>query len=77
VLNEATSLLDNASQMRIAETILGGKEGFGVLWVLHRADLARRFDRVLVMRDGRLQEQGPPADLDRSGTTFHELVSAA
>jgi putative ABC transport system ATP-binding protein len=77
VLNEATSLLDNASQMRIAEAILGAKDSFGVLWVLHRADLARRFERVLVMRDGRLLEQGPPADLDRSGTTFHELVSAA
>jgi putative ABC transport system ATP-binding protein len=77
VLNEATSLLDNASQMRIAEAILGEKGGFGVLWILHRADLARRFDRVLVMRDGRLLEQGPPSDLDRSGTAFHELVSAA
>jgi putative ABC transport system ATP-binding protein len=77
VLNEATSLLDNASQMRIAEAILGSNDGFGVLWVLHRADLARHFDRVLVLRDGRLLEQGPPADLDRSGTAFHELVSAA
>jgi putative ABC transport system ATP-binding protein len=77
VLNEATSLLDNASQIRIADSILGSKDSFGVLWVLHRADLARRFDRVLVMNDGRLLEQGPPADLDRSGTTFHELVNAA
>jgi putative ABC transport system ATP-binding protein len=77
ILNEATSLLDNAAQARLIEAILADHDGQGVLWVLHRADLARRFDRVLVVRDGRLVEQGRPADLDRPGTAFHELVSAA
>ena len=38
----------------------GAKEmaGRGLVWVLHRASLARNFDRVLVMSGGKLAEQG-------------------
>ena len=32
--------------------------GRGLIWVLHRASLARDFDRVLVISGGKLREQG-------------------
>ncbi len=76
VVSEATAALDAVSQARIMETIIDEYEGRGLIWVLHRADMARYFDRVLVMRTGRVVESGTPEELDRDGTAFRELVAA-
>jgi ABC-type multidrug transport system fused ATPase/permease subunit len=46
-----------------------------LVWVLHRADLARQFDQVLVFDRGAIAEKGPVSDLDRDGTLFKELAS--
>jgi ABC-type multidrug transport system fused ATPase/permease subunit len=51
-------------------------EGRGIIWVLHRASLARNFDRVLVLSAGKLQEQGTPSELDRTGSLMSLLVAA-
>ena len=76
VLNEAINLLDGQSQGRVAEAVRKMRQGQGLIWVLHRADLARSFDRVLVLKDGRLVEQGRPAELDRPGSAFTQLLTA-
>ncbi|WP_119460572.1 ABC transporter ATP-binding protein/permease [Rhodospirillaceae bacterium SYSU D60014] len=56
IVNEATAALDGAAQLRMADNILAACRGRGVLWVLHRDDLAEKFDRVLTLRHGRLFE---------------------
>ncbi len=76
VLNEAINLLDNQAQLRLVERVREASKGRALLWVLHRADLARKFDRVLVLKDGRLAEEGPPAELERRGSAFAELANA-
>jgi ABC-type multidrug transport system fused ATPase/permease subunit len=43
---------------------------------LHRPSLARNFDRVLVMSNGRLEEQGRFAELDRTGLLMSLLMVA-
>jgi ABC-type multidrug transport system fused ATPase/permease subunit len=50
--------------------------GRGIIWVLHRARLARNFDRILVLSNGKLQEQGSPAELDGTGSLMSLLVAA-
>ncbi len=45
-----------------------------MVWALGRADLAREFDRVLVLDDGRLVEQGTFAELEREGTRLARLL---
>jgi putative ABC transport system ATP-binding protein len=75
ILNEATSAFDGPAQ---ASAIKGLKEEFagrGMIWVLHRAALARNFDHVLVMSNGKLQEQGPPAGLEENGSLMSLLVA--
>jgi ABC-type multidrug transport system fused ATPase/permease subunit len=47
-----------------------------LIWVLHRASLARNFDRVLVMSHGKLQEQGRFAELDRKDSLTGMLLAA-
>jgi ABC-type multidrug transport system fused ATPase/permease subunit len=76
VLNEATNTLDGKSQAKVMDTVLKECQGRGLIWVLQRADLARSFDRVLVMKSGRLVEQGQVAELDRAGSAYSELAKA-
>src|SRR6185436_13506037 len=64
VFNEPTSGLDPASELRVLNGVLEWAKGRTVVWALGRADLARTFDRVFVLDDGRLIEQGTFAELE-------------
>jgi ABC-type multidrug transport system fused ATPase/permease subunit len=44
--------------------------------VLHRASLARNFDRVLVMSGGKLREQGTFSELNQQDTLTRHLLAA-
>ncbi|MCI0430653.1 MAG: ABC transporter ATP-binding protein, partial [Rhodospirillales bacterium] len=74
VIGEATAVMDGPTQNRVMSSVLKEFEGRALFWVLHRASLARQFDHVLVVRGGRVIEQGPPATLDRPGSVFAELA---
>ena len=76
VLNEATTALDGPAQVKVTEGLRQEMAGRGLIWVLHRASLARGFDRVLVMSGGRLQEQGRPAELDPNNSLTALLIAA-
>lgn len=76
ILNEAAGGMDGASQSLLLDRILGEREGRGVVWTLQSAKFAERFDRVLVMRAGRIVEQGSYAELDRADSALGELVHA-
>jgi putative ABC transport system ATP-binding protein len=76
IINEATSLLDGATEAKIMDNILAARRGQGVVWTLHRSSLARKFQRAVILRGGRVVEQGSPTELARPGTAFHELVAA-
>jgi len=77
ILSEATGALDSPSQTTIMENILAEFEGRTLIWILHRADLARSFDHVLVVDNGAIVEQGDVASLDKEGTLFTELANDA
>jgi len=76
ILNEATALLDAGAQARVMENILAARRGQSVIWMLHRPSMAHSFDRVLVMRAGRIVEQGAAAELVKPGTALHDLMAA-
>jgi putative ABC transport system ATP-binding protein len=76
ILNEATSALDGPAQVRLIDVLKEEFAGRGLIWVLHRASLARQFQEVLVMEHGRLVEQGALADLDKPGTKLTELMAS-
>jgi putative ABC transport system ATP-binding protein len=76
ILNEATSALDGQAQAKVMEGLFGEFTGRCMVWVLHRASLARNFDRVLVMSAGKLQEQGRFAELDHKDSLTSLLMAA-
>ena len=44
--------------------------------MLQRAIFAKKFGRVLVMRNGRIVEQGSFSELDRADSALCELIHA-
>ena len=76
ILNEASGAMDGATQSVLFDRILEQRSGRGVVWTLQRAIFAKKFDRVLVMRTGRIVEQGSFAELDRADSALGELIHA-
>jgi putative ABC transport system ATP-binding protein len=76
ILNESTSALDGQAQSKATQGLKEEFAGRGIIWVLHRASLARNFDRVLVLSNGKLEEQGTPAELDHTGSLMSLLIAA-
>ena len=73
VLDEATSLLDLPSEalvQRALRTILAGRTA---LIIAHRLSTVRIADRVLVISDGRIVEDGPPGRLLAEGGEYSAL----
>jgi putative ABC transport system ATP-binding protein len=75
IVNEPLGAADMAAQRRILDEILKARPDQGVLWMLHRAGFAERFQRVVVMKDGKLVADGAPDKLD--APAYRELVDAA
>jgi putative ABC transport system ATP-binding protein len=76
ILNEATAALDGQAQAKVTQGLQQEMAGRGLIWVLHRASLARNFERVLVMSGGKLQEQGRVAELDNKTSLTALLIAA-
>ncbi len=74
ILSEATVILETATQARILENLLKEFSEQGVVWSLHRASDAEKFSQVLVMKNGRVVENGDYATVNQDGTAFRELV---
>ncbi|NKC10853.1 MAG: lipid A export permease/ATP-binding protein MsbA [Gammaproteobacteria bacterium] len=63
IMDEATSALDNRSERRVQEALDALRAGRTTLIVAHRLTTVERADRIVVMSEGRVVEQGSHADL--------------
>jgi ATP-binding cassette subfamily B (MDR/TAP) protein 1 len=65
VLDEATSALDPANQASIMETIASVKQGRTTIIVTHKLEMMKMCDRLLVVQNGGVVEQGTYEELIR------------
>ena len=63
ILDEATSSIDTRTELRIQEAFAKLMEGRTTFIVAHRLSTIREADRILVMKDGKIIEQGKHAEL--------------
>ena len=63
ILDEATSALDNESERLVQDALQKLMQGRTTLIVAHRLSTIEHADRVVVMKRGRIVEQGTPAEL--------------
>ncbi len=73
ILDEATSALDSEVEAQIQKTLYGMMEGKTVLAIAHRLSTLAQMDRILVMDQGRIVEQGSHDDLIAEGGLYADL----
>jgi len=75
LLDEATAALDTESEEAIREALSLLVRGRTVIAIAHRLATLRNFDRVVMLQDGRILEDGPPDVLLRGRGPYRELVT--
>jgi len=76
LLDEATSAVDALTEVRISRALARLAEGRTTIAIAHRLSTAARADRVLVLADGHLVEDGPHAELVAAGGPYARLYDA-
>jgi len=73
IFDEATSALDNQSEALIQETIATIARDRTVIVIAHRLSSIIRADRIVVLENGRVVEQGTHASLLKDGRVYAAL----
>lgn len=76
ILDEATSSIDTRTEMRIQKSFRNMMEGRTSFIVAHRLSTIREADVILVMKDGRIIEQGDHETLLDRGGFYSELYNS-
>jgi ATP-binding cassette subfamily B protein len=75
LLDEATAALDSESEEAIREALGRLMRGRTVVAIAHRLATLRNFDRVVMLKAGKIIEDGPPARLMQGQGPYRELVN--
>ncbi|MFB2573109.1 ABC transporter ATP-binding protein [Micrococcus sp. IITD107] len=73
LLDEATAALDSTSERAVQEALAEALTGRTAVVIAHRLSTIRSADRILVVEDGRVLEEGPHAELLAAGGRYAEL----
>lgn len=76
ILDEATSSLDIPSERMVQRALRGMLADRTALVIAHRLSTVQIADRVLIIDDGRVVEDGPPAELIEHGGRYSALHQA-
>lgn len=73
ILDEATSSIDTRTEVKIQKAFAEMMNGHTSFVVAHRLSTIREADCILVMRDGKVIEQGTHTELLQKNGFYHEL----
>ena len=73
LLDEATSALDSEVEAAIQETLYGMMEGKTVIAIAHRLSTIAQMDRIVMLDEGRVIEEGSHEALLKSGKLYSQF----
>ena len=76
LLDEATSALDALTDLKVRAALETPRQGRTTMVVAHRLVTVMRADRILVLDEGRLAQDGPPQTLLAQPGLFRDLYEA-
>ncbi|MEO1048000.1 MAG: ATP-binding cassette domain-containing protein, partial [Pseudomonadota bacterium] len=74
LLDEATSALDAESEQLVQQALDALMRGRTTLVIAHRLATVRQADRIIVLDEGRIVEQGTHAQLAQAGGLYSRLA---
>jgi len=76
LLDEATANLDYRTEANVKEALARAAHGRTTLLVAHRKSMLTDVDRVVVIRNGKVEQQGTPDALRAAGGYFRQMLDA-
>ena len=76
VLDEAVSSLDTRNEQELNLALHAVRQGRATLVIAHRLSTIRSADRIVVLEEGRVVEQGTHDDLLAHGRVYRSLIAA-
>ncbi|WP_010543623.1 ABC transporter ATP-binding protein [Sphingomonas elodea] len=73
ILDEATASIDSLAEAKIQAAMRVLLKGRTSIVIAHRLTTVRDCDRIVVLKDGRIAEQGAPAELLEQGGLYADL----
>lgn len=70
LLDEATSAMDRQTEQEILDLLLSLKEEMGIILVTHRVQSTKLADRIYILEEGIISEQGSPEELVLADNLF-------
>lgn len=77
ILDEATSALDNESEFAVAKSLAKLSEGRTTITIAHRLSTIRKSDRILVLTDDGIKEEGTHDELLRLKGMYYNFYQMA
>ena len=77
VLDEATSALDSVTEAKITGTLRALRGRLTIITIAHRLSTVRDADRLVLMAEGRVVDEGPFEQLRTRNASFRRLVDVA
>ena len=74
-MDEATSALDSASEMIVQEAMEHVLENRTAIIIAHRLSTIKKVDKIIVIQDGRIVEQGTHDELINKQGEYFNFVS--
>lgn len=73
LFDEATSALDNETQSSIKQAIDNMKNEYTILIIAHRLSTVINSDKILLVEDGTIVDEGTHEELLKNSKTYHQL----
>lgn len=75
ILDEATSSLDSQSEQMVQQALKNLMKGRTTLMIAHRLSTIAHVDQIITLKNGAVDEVGPPKQLAKSGGIYDKLLS--